>query len=108
MTKNVKNGVNHMTSKIEIEIETHTLDKINKDLQERNKDLDDNKKFDLSQYVGLILERLYVEKEYEIQHLKLYALAGKLQALENSIAGKKAKKLFEIDDVIDTQMRLKK
>lgn len=90
-----------MTEKIEIEIKPHIYEKIQHDLDERNKELAGDRKLNESQYMSLILERHYVEKEYVEVYNKLYALQGKLQGLENSINGKRAKSLFKIDEMLE-------
>ena len=88
-----------MNEKTEIEIKPHVYEQIQHDLEKRNKELSGNKKLDMSQYINLLLERECVKREYDELENKLYYLAGKLQALENSIEGKRAKSLFTIDDV---------
>ena len=89
-----------MTEKLEIEIKRYVYEQLQHDLEKRNKDIADNNKFDMSQYIGLLLERECARREYDELENRLYALAGKLQGLENSIEGKRAKSLFNIDELI--------
>lgn len=90
-----------MTEKIEIEIKPHIYEKIQHDLDERNKELSPDKQLNECQYISLLLEKQYVEREYDELYNKLFALQGKLQGLENSIKGKRAKSLFKIDTMLE-------
>ena len=90
-----------MTEKIEIEIKSHVHKQIQHALDERNKELKPDRQLNEGQYISLLLERHFTEKEYDELYNKLSFIKGKLQGLENSIEGKKAQTLFTIDELIE-------